>query len=247
MNEVTMYEDLARWWPVLSRPEDYEEEAEHYADLLLEKSESTPKTLLELGSGGGNNASFMKRRFDRLTLVDLAPAMLEESRKLNPECEHQVGDMRSVRLGRTFDCVFVHDAICYATSVEDLWRTMETAFVHCRIGGVALFVPDYIEETFEPGTSHGGHDGTERSLRYLAWTRAGAPGATTYTVDYALLFSEGGGSVQMRHERHVEGLFPKARWLDTLRQVGFEASTQTFRHSEVDHESHQFIGTKPRI
>jgi hypothetical protein len=37
--------------------------------------------------------------------------MLEVSRRLNPDCEHPPGDIRSVRLGRTFDVVFVHDAI----------------------------------------------------------------------------------------------------------------------------------------
>jgi trans-aconitate methyltransferase len=57
-------------------------------------------TLLELGSGGGNNASHMNRRFAELVLVDVAPGMLEVSRRLNPECAHVAGDMRTVRLGR---------------------------------------------------------------------------------------------------------------------------------------------------
>ena len=42
-----------------------------------------PETLLELGSGGGNNASFLKMRFD-MTLVDLSPGMLEVSRAALP-------------------------------------------------------------------------------------------------------------------------------------------------------------------
>ena len=75
--------------------------------------------MLELGSGGGNNASHLKRRF-QLTLVDRSPEMLAVSRRLNPECEHVEGDMRTVRLGRTFDAVFVHDAIAYITTEDDL-------------------------------------------------------------------------------------------------------------------------------
>lgn len=48
-----------------------------------------------------------------MTLVDLSPEMLTTSCALNPECEHLPGDMRTVRLGRLFDAVFIHDAIIY--------------------------------------------------------------------------------------------------------------------------------------
>ena len=79
-----------------------------------------------------------------MTLVDLSPQMLAVSRALNPECEHREGDMRTVNLGRTFDAVFVHDAIMYMTSEADsLIAAMRNAYRHCRAGGVALFVPDY--------------------------------------------------------------------------------------------------------
>ena len=71
--------------------------------------------------------------------------------------------MRTVRLGRTFDCVFVHDAVCYMTTEHDLRAAIATAAAHCRPGGVVLMAPDYVRETFRPGTDHGGHDGAERS------------------------------------------------------------------------------------
>jgi len=93
--------------------------------------------------------------------------MLALSRSLNPECEHIPGDMRTMRLGRSFDAVFIHDAIDYMTTRPDLQQALETAFIHCQAGGVALFVPDYVRETFEPSTEHGGTDGHERGLRYL--------------------------------------------------------------------------------
>jgi hypothetical protein len=53
--------------------------------------------------------------------------MLELSRGLNPECEHVVGDMRPLHLGRQFDAVFVHDAVMYMTTEDDLRQAMETA------------------------------------------------------------------------------------------------------------------------
>jgi SAM-dependent methyltransferase len=156
-DEPRLYQELAPWFHLLTSPVDYEEEAELYGRLLVEHAEGPVETVLELGSGGGNNASHLKRRFT-LTLVDRSPEMLELSRGLNPELEHVEGDMRTVRLDRVFDAVFAHDALAYILTEPDLKAVFETAFSHCRPGGSAAFVPDYVQETFAPRTSHGGHD-----------------------------------------------------------------------------------------
>ena len=177
---MRLYGDLAPWFHLLTAPEDYAVEAARYERLILE-SLPEAETLLELGSGGGNNASHLKRRF-ACTLSDLSPQMLTLSRELNPECEHVLGDMRTLRLGRTFDAVFVHDAVAYMTTESDLRDCIGTALAHTRPGGVALFVPDFTRETFTPGTSHGGHDGADgRSLRYLEWSVDPDPGRTRRT------------------------------------------------------------------
>lgn len=149
MNEdvstTRFYGDLAEWWPLISPVEDYQEEAAYFAGLL--RSGAHPaREVLELGSGGGHNAFHLKREF-ALTLVDLSEGMLEVSRRLNPECAHQIGDLRSVRLGRTFDAVFAHDAVDYMTTHDDLRKLTETAFIHCRPGGVAVFAPDATRES----------------------------------------------------------------------------------------------------
>ncbi|HEX5948653.1 MAG TPA: class I SAM-dependent methyltransferase, partial [Actinomycetota bacterium] len=86
-----LYRDLAPWFHLLTPPEEYADEAEIYRALLEEAAEGPLRTVLELGSGGGNNASHMKRRFS-MTLTDLSPDMLRISRGLNPECEHVEGD-----------------------------------------------------------------------------------------------------------------------------------------------------------
>lgn len=65
--------------------------------------------ILELGCGGSNNAYHLKGSY-QMTLTDLSESMLAVSRQLNPECTHLQGDMRVLRLGMTFDAVFVHDA-----------------------------------------------------------------------------------------------------------------------------------------
>jgi SAM-dependent methyltransferase len=220
---VRIYGDLAPWFHLLTAPEDYAVEAERYRELIVE-SVPDAVTLLELGSGGGNNASHLKQHFT-CTLADLSPQMLTLSHELNPECEHVLGDMRTLRLGRMFDAVFVHDAVMYLTTEDDLRSCMETAFAHTRPGGVALFVPDCTRETFEPGTDHGGHDGEDgRALRHLEWTHApDAPGATSFATDHVVVLIESGAETRVVHDRHLYGLFPEHTWLHLLEGAGFTA------------------------
>lgn len=221
-----LYHELAPWWPLLSAPEDYREEAAFFSNIIRDRCRHAPHTVLELGSGGGSNASFMKKDF-QLTLVDLSPEMLAVSRDLNPECEHLQGDMRAVRLNRQFDTVFVHDAIMYMTTESDLARVMETASCHCKSGGVVIFSPDHIRETFAASTAHGGHDGGGRGLRYLEWTFDPDPQDTTYQVEFAILLREADGSIHHEEDRHTLGLFPRAAWLKLMRQNDFRAEIMT--------------------
>lgn len=216
-----LYNELAAWWPLLSPPEEYADEAAFFAEVLIQAGLPTAPSLLELGSGGGSNARYLKRYFAHVTLTDLSPTMLAISRTLNPECEHHQGDMRTLRLGRTFDAVFVHDAIEYMTTEQDLAAALTTAFVHCKPGGCALFVPDFVQETFEPVAEHGGGDGAGRSMRFLEWTHAPEHGATCYVTDYVCLLREGNQPARVEHEQHVCGLFPRETWLHRLHDVGF--------------------------
>ncbi|MFZ2063456.1 MAG: class I SAM-dependent methyltransferase [Candidatus Binatus sp.] len=220
---MKLYDELAEWWPLFSAPADYAEEAAFFARVLTDACEPAPRTVLELGSGGGNNALHLKSKFE-MTLVDLSPQMLAVSRKLNPECEHRVGDMCTVNLGRTFDAVFIHDAIAYMTSEAALGAAVSNAYRHCRAGGVALFVPDRVRETFVAETKHGGHDGDDgRGLRYLMWTVDPDPTDTTYRTDFAIMLRDRNGDTGMTHDYHIEGLFPRAEWMRLLREAGFEA------------------------
>ncbi len=240
-----LYTERATWFHLLTAPAEYAEEAELYRQVLLETAPTPPRTLLELGSGGGNTASHYKRHFQS-TLVDLSPEMLALSQSINPECEHIQGDMRTVRLGRTFDAVFVHDAVMYLTTAADLRQAMTTAFVHCRPGGVAIFAPDHVRETFVSTTEHGGHDGDGRGLRYLEWTSDPDAADTTYVADFVYLLREEGQPLRYEYERHVHGLFRRADWLRLLAEVGFRATVRPVEHSELPPGSWElFVAIKP--
>lgn len=241
---LKLYTDLADWWPVLSSPSDYAEEAKFYREALLSACAIPPRSLLELGSGGGNNASHLKAHFE-MTLVDLSEGMLAVSRGLNPECEHYQGDMRSTRLNREFDTVFIQDAISYMTTESDLKAAIETAWLHCRQGGAALFAPDNIRETFRTKTSHGGHDVGARSLRYLSYDYDPDPVDTTYVSHMVYLLRDETGIVRIEDDQHVLGLFSRDTWLRLISEIGFEASPMPFVHSEIDPGSCElFVGRK---
>jgi SAM-dependent methyltransferase len=236
------YDDLAPYWHLLSEPEDYAEEAAFAGELLA--SVPDVREVLELGSGGGNNASHLRTRFD-LTLVDLSEAMLAASREINPGVAHHQGDMRTVRLGRTFDAVFVHDAVTYMTTEEDLRLAMETAFVHCRGGGVAVFAPDETTETFAPATEHGGSDALDgRGARYLAWSWDPDPTDTWTLTVYAFLVRDADGTVHSVHETHRTGLFSRDTWLGLLTDVGFDARAVLEVTTEDREPREFFVGTR---
>jgi len=212
------YDELADWWYLISAPEDYTEEARFFLELLATRPSAS---LLELGSGGGNNAFHMKSAFSQVTLADLSPQMVALSQTLNPDCEHVVGDMRTLRLGRSFDAVFIHDALDYMTTQEDVKAALTTAFVHCKTGGLALFVPDHVRETFEAGSEHGGNDANGRGARYLEWSYDPDPTDNTYLTDYVFVLRQDGHPTHVEHEQHTLGLFGRDEWLHLLAAVGF--------------------------
>jgi trans-aconitate methyltransferase len=241
--EYRFYGELAKWWPLISPPDDYREEAA-YAATLLASAPIPVRDVLELGSGGGHNAVHLKERFT-MTLVDLSPDMLDVSRQLNPECAHHQGDMRTVRLGRLFDAVLVHDAIDYMTSEAELRAAIDTAFAHCRSGGVAVFVPDSIAETFEAACDHGGTDDSDgRGVRYLEWSSDPDPADTWTVTEYAFMLRDGDGSVRVVHETHRTGVFGRDLWLRLVTDAGFEASCITEQTTEERTPRALFVGRR---
>ena len=245
MKRIKLYDDLAEWWPLLSDPRDYAEEAEIYRKTIKANLHGPSRTMLELGSGGGNNAFHLKNHFE-MTLVDLSRQMLRVSRRLNPECKHIEGDMRSFRLNSVFDVVFIHDAISYMATRKELVQAIRTAFEHCRPGGLALFVPDYTKESFEPSTSHGGHDSASKGLRYLDWTIDDDPGDETYRSYMVYLLRHGKNIQRSDVDEHVLGLFSESVWVKTIGATGFKPLRLPYKHSEFTNQRFSlFVGIKP--
>jgi trans-aconitate methyltransferase len=237
------YGELAPWWPLISPPEDYLDDARQALGLLA--SASIPAcSVLELGSGGGHTASHLKNRFT-MTLVDSSADMIEMSVRLNPECLHVVGDMRSVRLGTLFDAVFIHDAIDYMTTEEDLLKALRTAALHVRPGGVAVIMPDDVLEQFSATMDCGGHDdATGRGVRYLEWTWDPDPTDSWVQTEYSFVLRNADGTVTATHESHRFGVFPQETWLRLLRESGLRPRAVPEDTSEARTPRTFFVATK---
>ena len=159
--------------------------------------------------------------------TDLAPAMLKISEGLNPSVEHVVGDMRTLRLDRKFDAVFVLDAVSYMVSEADLRQTFETARAHLEPGGVFIAGPDWLEGiTAIPNLSCKlGKDG---ELSYAEYVHDPDPDDTEIELIFNYFIPQEDGSVAVEEDRHRHGLFPLETWLLTMRDAGFESGTRRY-------------------
>ena len=238
MGGLLLYDELTPWYRLLDPLEDHADECEAFASAFLQTAAHQPRTLLELGAGAGNNAFHLKTRF-HCTLVDLSPAMLALSQEINPDCEHILGDMRTLDLGRTFDAVLVHDGVMYLRTLEELQAMAQVAFRHTAPGGAAVVAPDVYRETFAESVQAHSADSANRSMRCLEWAWEPEPGGETMAVDFAFLLREA-GQVRSVHDRHLEGLFHRTRWIEVLSGAGYVVETLR-RPIDVDRWDEVFL------
>lgn len=241
MTAPRMYSDLAQFWPLMSAPEDYAAEAVHWRDALRAHLGPGRHEILELGVGGGNNLSHLTDDF-AATAVDLSDAMLANSRRLNPSVTHHVGDMRSVRLGRTFDAVLIHDAISYLTTEDDLARTFATVSAHLRPGGLLVCAPDWYRETFDGSVASAhGPRGDDPEVTMFVHHFDPDPSDTTMDALHVLVLRRG-REVEVVHDRHVLGLFPLATWTRRIADAGLAPGRRPYPVHADGHEAWLLTG-----
>jgi SAM-dependent methyltransferase len=219
--EYRLYRELAEWWPLLSPVEEYAADAASL-ERVFTSGPAPVKTVLDLGSGGGHVALHLAGRFD-LTLVDRSEEMLRVSRRLNPGCEHIQGDMLTLRLGRFFDAVLVHDAVDYIITEPDLLKVMQTAFEHCRPGGIAVFAPDHSVDSFRPGTGGGGRsDDAGNQASFRESTTDPDPADEWIECEYEFTLRSADRTEEVVRETHRLSAFRESTWMRVLRAAGFE-------------------------
>jgi SAM-dependent methyltransferase len=216
-----LYRELAGWWPLLSPVEEYAADAA-VLERVFTSGAAPVRTILDLGSGGGHVARYLAGQFG-LTLVDRSAQMLAVSRELNPGCEHVRGDMLTLRLGRSFDAVLVHDAVDYVITEPDLVKVARTAFEHCRPGGIAVFAPDHLAGTFRPGKGGGGaSDDAGNQASFRERTTDPDPADEWIECEYEFTLRAADGTERVVTETHRLSAFRESTWMRVLRGAGFE-------------------------
>ncbi len=220
--EYRLYTELASWWPLISPTAEYAQEAAYLAAVLSSTAAISVHDVLDLGSGGGHVALHLRDRFT-LTLADISDDMLASSRRLHPRSRHVRGDMRTMRLEQDFDAVLAHDAIDYVTTQDDLAMVIATAFAHCRPGGIAVFVPDYVKDDFRAltGGGGGGDDGTGRRATFREQTWDPDPDDDWVQAEYEFILRTADGTAQVIKETHRLGAFSRLAWQHLLAEAGF--------------------------
>lgn len=226
-----LYADLAHLWPLMSPPEDYADEGARLRSELRTRLGPGRARLLELGTGGGHLLHHLAGEFEA-TAVDLSEAMLAHSQRLNPGVTHHVGDMRTVRLGATFDAVLIHDAIDYLRTEADLRAAFATARAHLRPGGLFLAIPDDYVETFtSPRIAHETRRKDGAELTYVEYSTDPDPEDTEIETVYVFFFRED-GALRVEVDRHTTGLFRVRTWERLLAESGFQPERLDYPFSE---------------
>ena len=239
-----LYDELAYLWPLVSKPENYAEEASYWRNALLDKLGKGKHHILELGVGGGNNLSHLTPYF-KATAVDLSESMLKNCKKQNPDVDVHIGDMRSIRLNKKFDAVIIHDAISYFLNENDMFATFKTASEHLGSGGIFVTSPDYLRETFTDNTVHYHEtksDGTT-ALTFIEYSHDPDP-YDTMTEIILVYFIKKNGQTKVELDRHLTGLFPKATWINLIQKAGFIVEEKEYPVHDDNRQSWLFVCTK---
>jgi len=239
-----MYTEFAANWRLISAPENYAKEAAFWRAAIRSRLGPGRHSVLELGVGWGHNMSHLTNDFE-FTAADISPPMIEQAHELNPGVEFHVGDMRTIRLGRTFDAVLIHDAITYMLTEDDLQAAFATANVHLREAGVLVTSPDWFKETFrDPTVSYGTKRNGPMELTILEYEHDRDPLDTMYESLMWYLIRENGGTPRVEEDRHVFGLFSLATWERLIAKAGFRVEKDAYDVHEDSRESYLLVGIK---
>jgi SAM-dependent methyltransferase len=141
----TVFSEYARYYDLLYKDKNYVGESE-YIHGLIQRFAPGARTVLELGSGTGKHAALLARKSYQIHGVEISTDMLARAQALKENAgvenalEFTQGDIRDVRIGKTFDVVLsLFHVFSYMTTNDDLLAAFATARTHLKPGGILIF------------------------------------------------------------------------------------------------------------
>jgi SAM-dependent methyltransferase len=101
-----------------------------------------PRSILDMGCGTGQHLQALATNIPECYGVDLLASNIAYARSVRAGIAFQVGDMRTVRLGRTFDLVTcLGNTLSYALTDQDLADVVSTFAAHAHSGTLIVADP----------------------------------------------------------------------------------------------------------
>ena len=210
MSETDVFGAYADFYDALYSDKDYESEVGFVVDVFAEHGVPEGASVLDLGCGTGGHAVPLARRGYAVTGVDRSPEMValavEKAQRESLGARFEVGDIRTLRLDRTFDAVIsMFAVISYQLTNEDLAATFQTVAAHLEPGGLFVFDvwfgPAVLSERPESRSK------TVHTAEGDTVTRRATPVldvvAQTVRVDYEIVRERDGVVIETARESHT--------------------------------------------
>ncbi len=98
-----------------------------------------PRSILDIGCGTARDLDILSQICSDCWGVDYVDEQITYAQQIRPHLNLLVGDMRTVRLNRTFDVVMcMGSTLCYALSNEDVQQTLATFAAHAHEGTLLI-------------------------------------------------------------------------------------------------------------
>ncbi|MCK6541065.1 class I SAM-dependent methyltransferase [bacterium] len=141
-----VFGDYSRYYDLLYKDKDYGNEV-HYLRDLIQRFAPQTQTILNLGCGTGAHDFFLSEYGYSIDGIDVSQEMLSKaiekaaaSPKLSSLLRFYKGDIRSIRLDKTFDVALsLFHVMSYQTSNNDFMDTLSTVKYHLNPNGIFIF------------------------------------------------------------------------------------------------------------
>jgi SAM-dependent methyltransferase len=184
--------------------------------------------VLDVGCGTGRHAAELVSLGFEVVGVDLSPEMLAVARgRLGDGARLELGDLRSLDVGRTFDgVVCLNGTIGYLLTDEDLAAGLRRLTAHVADGGVLLIEPWFsAEQWLAPQVSAEAAKEGDTAVARVSRAFVDDDGLGAFDWHVAIATPERSWSFV---EQHRLALRPVSVYLEELAALGFDARHEPF-------------------